>query len=105
MIRVLLPLTLVFFLVPKNADAQTPYYQGKTITITVGYQPGDGYDIWARLLAAHMGKHIASNPNLIAQNMPGAGFHDRGELHLQRIQAGRLNFWGPSARRFISISL
>jgi len=56
-----------------DAHAQTPLYQGKTITIVVGYLAGDGYDIWARLLAAHMGKHIPGNPNLIAQNMPGAG--------------------------------
>src|SRR6185503_20369865 len=56
-----------------NADAQAPFYQGKTITIVVGYLAGDGYDIWARLLAAHMGKHIPGNPGIIAQNMPGAG--------------------------------
>ena len=56
-----------------NAAAQTPFYQGKTIVIVVGYQAGDGYDIWARLLAAHMGKHVPGNPALIAQNMPGAG--------------------------------
>ena len=53
--------------------AQTPFYQGKAITIIVGYQAGDGYDIWSRLLAAHMGKYIPGNPGLIAQNMPGAG--------------------------------
>jgi tripartite-type tricarboxylate transporter receptor subunit TctC len=56
-----------------DAAAQTPFYQGKTITIVVGYLAGDGYDIWARLLAAHMGKHIPGNPNFIVQNMPGAG--------------------------------
>ena len=55
------------------AQAQAPFYQGKTITIIVGYQAGDGYDIWARLLVAHMGKHIPGNPGMIAQNMPGAG--------------------------------
>jgi tripartite-type tricarboxylate transporter receptor subunit TctC len=54
-----------------DAAAQTPYFQNKTILITVGYQAGDGYDIWARLLAAHIGKHIPGNPNLI-KNMPGA---------------------------------
>jgi tripartite-type tricarboxylate transporter receptor subunit TctC len=53
--------------------AQAPYFQGKTITIVVGYQPGDGYDIWSRLLAAHMGKHIPGNPGVVVQNMPGAG--------------------------------
>ena len=56
-----------------SAQAQTPFFQGKTITIVVGYLAGDGYDIWTRLLAAHMGKHIPGNPNMIAQNMPGAG--------------------------------
>ena len=56
-----------------NADAQAPFYQGKTITIVVGYQAGDGYDIWSRLLAAHMGKYLPGNPGIIAQNMPGAG--------------------------------
>src|SRR5258705_8205688 len=63
-------ITLVWLV---GADAQTPFYQGKTITIIVGYQAGDGYDIWSRLLAAHMGKHIPGNPGMIAQNMPGAG--------------------------------
>lgn len=56
-----------------GAQAQTPYFQGKTITIVVGYQAGDGYDIWSRLLAAHIGKHIPGNPGLIVQNLPGAG--------------------------------
>jgi tripartite-type tricarboxylate transporter receptor subunit TctC len=70
--KALLVLALVV-LITESGSAQTSYYQSKTITITVGYQPGDGYDIWARLLAAHMGKHIQGNPNMIAQNMPGAG--------------------------------
>ncbi|HEY7218626.1 MAG TPA: tripartite tricarboxylate transporter substrate-binding protein [Candidatus Binatia bacterium] len=61
------------FLIAPSALAQSSFFQGKTITIIVGYQAGDGYDIWARLLAAHMGKHIPGNPGLIAQDMPGAG--------------------------------
>jgi tripartite-type tricarboxylate transporter receptor subunit TctC len=56
-----------------TAHAQSPYFQGKTITLVVGYQTGDGYDIWSRLLAAHMGKHIPGSPGVIVQNMPGAG--------------------------------
>jgi tripartite-type tricarboxylate transporter receptor subunit TctC len=57
-----------------RADAQpVPYYQGKTITIVVGYQAGDGYDIWSRLLAGHLAKHIPGTPTIITQNMPGAG--------------------------------
>jgi tripartite-type tricarboxylate transporter receptor subunit TctC len=63
----------VLFLWAAGAHAQAPFYQGKTITIIVGYQGGDGYDIWARLLAPHMGKHIPGNPGFVVQNMPGAG--------------------------------
>jgi tripartite-type tricarboxylate transporter receptor subunit TctC len=67
-------LSLLFVLLGvTTAFPQAPYFQGKTITIVVGYLAGDGYDIWTRLLAAHMGKHIPGNPNMIAQNMPGAG--------------------------------
>src|SRR5918996_356384 len=56
-----------------TAHAQSSFYQGKTITVIVGYQSGDGYDIWARLLAAHLPKHIPGQPAMIVQNMPGAG--------------------------------
>jgi tripartite-type tricarboxylate transporter receptor subunit TctC len=67
-------LSLIFILTALvDARAQAPFYQGKTITIIVGYQNGDGYDIWARLLAAHMNKHIPGNPGFLVQNMPGAG--------------------------------
>ena len=71
--RKLLMSFAVILLSVASAQAQAPFYQGKTITIIVGYLAGDGYDIWARLLAAHMGKHIPGNPDVIVQNMPGAG--------------------------------
>ena len=68
-----------------DAHAQTPFYQGKTITIIVGYLAGDGYDIWARLLAGHLGKHIPGKlQRLPRQNMPGAGVEDRRQPALQR---------------------
>lgn len=58
------------------ASAQTvppDYFRGKTINIVVGSGTGDGYDIYSRLLAQHMGRHIAGNPRFVVQNMPGAG--------------------------------
>lgn len=70
--RLFLSVAFILASMPE-VGAQTPFYQGKTITVIVGYLAGDGYDIWARLLVAHMGKHIPGNPNMIAQNMPGAG--------------------------------
>ncbi|MGH7928655.1 MAG: Bug family tripartite tricarboxylate transporter substrate binding protein [Candidatus Binatia bacterium] len=72
MMQVMSSLLLVL-IVATHALAQTPYYQGKTMTIIVGYQSGDGYDIWARLLAAHLPKHIPGEPAMVVQNMPGAG--------------------------------
>ena len=49
------------------------FYKGKSIKVIVGFNPGGGYDIYARLLARHMGKHIPGNPTLVVQNMPGSG--------------------------------
>ena len=56
-----------------NLQAQTPFYQGKTIRIIVGNLAGDAYDLWARIFAQHMGKYIPGNPTFIVQNMTGAG--------------------------------
>jgi tripartite-type tricarboxylate transporter receptor subunit TctC len=50
-----------------------PFYKDKTIRIIVGFTSGGLYDQYARLLARHMGKYIPGNPNIIVQNMPGAG--------------------------------
>ncbi|HKX51642.1 MAG TPA: tripartite tricarboxylate transporter substrate-binding protein [Candidatus Binatia bacterium] len=55
-----------------NLEAQAPFYEGKTIRIIVGLPAGDVYDLYARMLAEHMGKHIPGNPNIIVQNMAGA---------------------------------
>jgi tripartite-type tricarboxylate transporter receptor subunit TctC len=67
-----------------NAQAQAPFYQGKTVRVIVGTPPGNLYDLWARLIVSHMGKHIAGNPEFIVQNMPGAG-HVVAANHLYTI--------------------
>jgi len=54
------------------ADPVADFYKGKQIQVLVGYGPGGGYDVYARLLARHMGKYIPGNPSLVVQNMPGA---------------------------------
>ena len=66
----LLPL---YLFAPYPVFAQTPFYQGKTIRIIVGYQSGDNHDQWARTYALFLGKHIPRNPDFVGQNMPGAG--------------------------------
>jgi tripartite-type tricarboxylate transporter receptor subunit TctC len=52
--------------------AAQDFYKGKTVTIVVGFTPGGGFDLNARLLARHIGGHIPGNPDVIVQNMPGA---------------------------------
>jgi tripartite-type tricarboxylate transporter receptor subunit TctC len=56
-----------------QADSVADFYKGKDITINVGYGAGGGYDTTTRIFARHFGKHIPGNPNVIVQNMPGAG--------------------------------
>jgi tripartite-type tricarboxylate transporter receptor subunit TctC len=56
------------------AEAQTDsFYKGKNIRIVVGSTPGSFYDLWGRLLARHWGKQIPGSPEILVQNMPGAG--------------------------------
>jgi tripartite-type tricarboxylate transporter receptor subunit TctC len=56
-----------------SANAEEPFWRGKTVTVIAPVAPGGGYDAYARLVARHMGKHLPGNPSMIVQNMPGAG--------------------------------
>jgi tripartite-type tricarboxylate transporter receptor subunit TctC len=49
------------------------FYKGKTIRFVVGLAPGGGYDLAARTIGRHMGKHIPGNPTIVVENMTGAG--------------------------------
>jgi tripartite-type tricarboxylate transporter receptor subunit TctC len=55
--------------------AQTPaeFYRGKQVSIYVGFSAGGTYDLYARTLARHIGKHIPGNPSVVPRNMEGAG--------------------------------
>jgi len=68
-------LTLLFTLLSaaSSGAAESNYFAGKTIRVVVGSSAGGGYDLWARLMAQHIGKHIPGNPSVVVQNMPGAG--------------------------------
>ena len=58
---------------PAQAQSAEDFYKGKTITIVVGYTTGGGFDLYGRILANYLGKHIPGQPRIIVQNMPGAG--------------------------------
>jgi tripartite-type tricarboxylate transporter receptor subunit TctC len=64
---------LIWLFLTPTAWAQTPFYQGKTITVVAGVSAGSAYDLYARLMAQFMGKYIPGNPSFIVQNMTGAG--------------------------------
>src|SRR6266478_4839705 len=56
-----------------ETDAVANFYRGKIVTVIVGYTAGGGYDIYARSLARHMGRHLPGSPNFVVQNITGAG--------------------------------
>lgn len=53
-----------------NSDS---FYEGKTISFLSGHSAGGGYDTYVRTLARHLGEHIPGNPEVVVQNVPGAG--------------------------------
>jgi tripartite-type tricarboxylate transporter receptor subunit TctC len=70
----LLALATLASLSPATAEnSGRDFYAGKQITVVVGSGTGGGYDLMARLMARHLGRHISGNPTMIVQNMPGAG--------------------------------
>jgi tripartite-type tricarboxylate transporter receptor subunit TctC len=65
--------SLYLLATPPRAAAQESFYKDKTIRIIVGFTPGGFYDRWARLYSRYMPKYIPGSPEIIVQNMPGAG--------------------------------
>ncbi len=54
-------------------DAVAQFYKGKNLDMIIGAAPGGGYDVYARVIARHIDRHIPGNPTIVAKNMPGAG--------------------------------
>jgi tripartite-type tricarboxylate transporter receptor subunit TctC len=59
--------------IPSAQAQEEPFFRDKTLRIIVGSAPGGGYDAYARLVGDHMRRHIPGNPQIVVQNMPGAG--------------------------------
>jgi tripartite-type tricarboxylate transporter receptor subunit TctC len=58
---------------PAYADGVEDFYKDRTVTLIAGYSSGGGFDLYARVLANHLGRHVPGQPRIIVQNMPGAG--------------------------------
>ena len=61
------------FIVAACAEAQEPFYKGKTVRLVVGFSAGGGFDVYSRAISRHLGKHLSGNPTVIVENMTGAG--------------------------------
>jgi tripartite-type tricarboxylate transporter receptor subunit TctC len=69
---------------PAQADPVADFYKDHNVTLIAGYSAGGGFDLYARIMANHLGKHIPGNPRIIVQNMPGAG-STRAASHLYNV--------------------
>ena len=72
-----------------RADPVADFYKGQQVKLIVGYGTGGGYDVYGRLFARHLGRHIPGQPNVIVQNMPGAGIAARRQFPRQHRAQGR----------------
>src|SRR5262245_58835562 len=71
----ILAVALACGLAPVGATAQTvaDFYRGKQVSLYIGFSAGGTYDVYARAIARHLGRHIPGNPTVIPRNMEGAG--------------------------------
>lgn len=72
---------------PASAQDEAAFFKGKTVRIVVGYGPGGGYDIYARMIAPYLEKEIGST--VIVENQPGAGgLNALNRIYIQKPQDG-----------------
>src|SRR3954468_24167696 len=79
----IIALTFLTMTTSGTSSRADDFYQGKTLSLVVGYSAGGGYDINARLISRHIGRHIPGTPTVVVVNMPGAGSL-RSVEHLER---------------------
>lgn len=73
-----------------------PFFEGKTVTVIVGFSPGGGSDLAARAIATHLGKHIEGSPNVVVKNLPGAGSMKAANFIYEKApKDGTTVFFGP----------
>jgi len=92
------------FVTTVQADEVADFYKGKRVNLVVSYGPGGGYDVYARVLARHIGRHIPGNPSIVVQNMPGAGSL-RGANWLYNVAPRDGSTFGTFARNMAMLGL
>jgi tripartite-type tricarboxylate transporter receptor subunit TctC len=73
MTRILVLVGLILLPLAARAETVEEFYRGRQLGLYIGFDAGGGYDLTARALAAHMGRHLPGNPTIVPRNMPGAG--------------------------------
>src|SRR5258705_2044785 len=73
LVRAVIALCALVALAAPKAHADDPFYKGKRLTILINFAPGGPTDIEGRLFAKHLSRHIDGAPNIVIQNMDGAG--------------------------------
>src|SRR5579863_7845705 len=73
LVKALLAVLLAGAAVAPAWGQSPPSLAGKNVQMLIGFGPGGGYDLWGRVVARHIGKHLPGNPTVVPQNMPGAG--------------------------------
>ena len=73
-------------LAPVTLAQDAADFKGKTVTVIASFEAGGPYDFYSRLVARFLGAHLPGNPNVIVQNMPGAGGL-RGANYLYNVAA------------------
>lgn len=73
LVAIALVLQTIWSVRPVSAQPAADFFKGRQLTLVVGYGPGGGYDVFGRLVARHIIRHIPGEPTIIVQNMPGAG--------------------------------
>ena len=56
-----------------SAAGQGESLAGRSVQMIIGFGPGGGYDLWGRTVGRAIGRHLPGHPNVVPQNMPGAG--------------------------------
>jgi tripartite-type tricarboxylate transporter receptor subunit TctC len=84
-------LTCLFLTFLTEAFSQTPFYQGKTITVVVGIAPGGSGDTRIKALLPFLRKYIPGNPTLVIEHMPGAGGEKGSKSSVRERASGRAN--------------
>ncbi|MPZ39677.1 MAG: hypothetical protein GEU95_16785 [Rhizobiales bacterium] len=99
-----LGLVVILLAAPAQADDVAEFYKGKRVNLIVSYGPGGGYDVYARALARHIGRHIPGNPSIVVQNMPGAGSL-RGANYIYNVAPKDGTTFGTFARNMPMLGL